>query len=106
MVFTDPALYSQRDLIVDLAAKNQMLGIYPLPEYVQAGGLISYGSDSKEFFRRAAAYVDKIVKGAKAADLPIEQPTQFEMVINLTTAKALGVTIPSSLRLRADRLIE
>jgi putative ABC transport system substrate-binding protein len=106
MVFTDPALYSQRDLIVDLAARNQMLGIYPLPEYAQAGGLISYGSDSKEFFRRAAIYVDKILKGAKPGDLPIEQPTQFELVINLKTAKALGITIPQSLLLRADRVIE
>jgi putative tryptophan/tyrosine transport system substrate-binding protein len=106
MVLTDPALYSQRDFIVDLAARNQMLGMYPLPEYVQAGGLISYGSDSKEFFRRAATYVDKILKGAKPGDLPIEQPTQFELVINLKTAKALGITIPQSLLLRADRVIE
>ena len=104
MVFTDPALFSQRDLIVKLAAGSQMLGIYPLPEYVQAGGLISYGSDSNQFFRRAATYVDKILKGAKPGDLPIEQPTQFELVINLKTARALGVTIPQSLR--ADRVIE
>jgi len=106
MVFTDPALFSQRELIVDLAARNQMFGIYPLPEYAEAGGLISYGSDSKELFRRAATYVDKILKGAKPGDLPIERPTQFELVINLKTAKALGVTIPQSLLRRADRLIE
>jgi len=105
MVFTDPALYSHRDLIVDLAARNQMLGIYPLPEYVQAGGLISYGSDSKEFFRRAANYVDKILRGAKPGDLPIEQPTQFELLINLKTAKALGLTIPQSLLARANDVI-
>jgi len=106
MVFTDPALYSQRDLIVDLAARNQMLGIYPLPEYAQAGGLISYGSDSKEFFRRAAIYVDKIVKGAKPGDLPIEQPLRFEMVINLKTSRSLGLTIPQSVLLRADKVID
>ena len=106
MVFTDPALYSQRDLIVDLAARNQMLGIYPLPEYAQAGGLISYGSDSKEFFRRAAIYVDKILKGAKPGDLPIEQPIKFELVINLKTARSLGLTIPQSVLLRTDKVID
>jgi putative tryptophan/tyrosine transport system substrate-binding protein len=106
MVFTDPALFSQRNLIVDLAAKNQMLGIYPLPEYAQAGGLISYGSDSNESFRRAAMYVDKILKGAKAGDLPIEQPTKFELVINLKTARSLGLTIPQPVLLRADKVIE
>lgn len=106
MVFTDPALYSHRDLIVDLAARNQMLGIYPLPEYTQAGGLVSYGSDSKEFFRRAASYVDRILKGARPGDLPIEQPTKFELVVNLKTAKALGITIPQSMLVRADQVIQ
>ncbi len=106
MVFTDAAIYNQRDLILDLAARNQMPGIYPLPEYAQAGGLISYGSDSKEFFRRAANYVDKILKGAKAGDLPIEQPTTFELVVNLKTAKALGITIPQSMLVRADQVIQ
>jgi len=106
MVFTDPALYSQRGLIVDLAARNQMPGIYPLPEYAQAGGLISYGSDSKELFRRAATYVDKILKGAKPGDLPIEQPVKFELVINMKTARSLGLAIPQSVLLRADTVIE
>jgi putative ABC transport system substrate-binding protein len=106
MVFTDPALFSQRDFIVDLAARNQMLGIYPLPEYAQAGGLVSYGSDAKELFQRAATYVDKILKGAKPGDLPIEQPLKFELVINLKTARSLGLTIPQSVLLRADKVID
>ena len=106
MVFTDAQLFNQRDLIVGLAAKNQMLGIYSLPEYAEAGGLISYGSDSKAFFRRAATYVDNILKGAKAGDLPVEQATHFELVINVKTAKALKLSVPETVLLRADRLIE
>jgi putative ABC transport system substrate-binding protein len=106
MVFTDPTLFSQREHIVALAARNQMLGIYPLPEYAQAGGLVSYGSDSNELFRRAATYVDKILKGARPGDLPIEQPLKFELVINLKTAQSLGIAIPEAVRLRADRVID
>ena len=92
--------------IADLAVKHRLPSIYPARAYAQVGGLLAYGSSDAQLYRRAAAFVDKILKGAKPADLPIEQPTKCEFVINLKTAKALGLTIPPSLLLRADQVIE
>jgi len=97
--------YAHRRLIVEFAVKNRLPGMYPWREPVEAGGLMSYGVSVSDLFRRAAGYVDKILKGAKPADLPIEQPTKFELVINLKTAKALGLTIPQSVLVRADEVI-
>ena len=96
----------ERGRIAELAAKNRLPGTYTMSEFVDAGGLMSYSPNIADNFRRAADYVDKILKGAKPADLPVEQPTKFELVINLKTANAIGLTIPPSVLHRADRVIE
>jgi putative ABC transport system substrate-binding protein len=97
---------ANRKQIVDLAARSRLPAIYESREYAEAGGLLTYGQDLTDLFRRAATYVDKILKGAKPAELPVEQPTKFELVINLKTAKSLGLTIPQSLLVRADEIIQ
>jgi putative tryptophan/tyrosine transport system substrate-binding protein len=98
--------FVHRQAIVDLAAAHRIAAVYELQGFVEPGGLMSYGVNVSEMERRAATYVDKILKGAKPADLPVEQPTKFESVVNLKTAKALGLTIPQSLLLRADEVIQ
>jgi putative ABC transport system substrate-binding protein len=105
-VLSTPMFANERRRLVDLAAKNRLPTVFPLREYVDAGGLMSYGANVADLRRRAATYVDKILKGTKPGDLPVEQPTKFELVINLKTAKALGLTIPQSLLSRADQVIE
>jgi putative ABC transport system substrate-binding protein len=101
-----PLMFANEKRIVDFALKSRLPSVSPRREVVDAGGLMSYGVDPVDHYRRAATYVDKILKGAKPADLPVEQPTKFELVINLKTAKALGLTVPQLLLLRADQLIQ
>jgi len=106
VVTSDPEFFRDRVALVDLAIQKRMPASFEWREFVEAGGLMSYGSNFQDVAGRVAVYIDKILKGAKPADLPVEQPTKFELVINLKTAKALGLTIPPSLLLRADQLIE
>ena len=106
LVLTSPFTFSQRTQVVDLAAKNRLPAIYPQSEYMEDGGLMTYGPSINDLFRRAATYVDKILKGAKPADLPVEQPTKFEFVINLKAAKQIGLTIPPNVLARADKIIK
>jgi putative ABC transport system substrate-binding protein len=102
----DPVFRSEKGRIVEFAATHKLPAIYQFPDFVAGGGLMSYGPDLKDLYRHAAAFVDKILKGAKPADLPVEQPTRFQLVVNLKTAQALGLTIPPSILARADEVIE
>jgi putative ABC transport system substrate-binding protein len=106
IIVSTARLFSYRKRIAELAVKHRLPTVVGFREFVEAGCLASYGTDYPDLFRRAAVYADKILKGAKPADLPVEQPTKFELVINLKTAKALGLTIPQSLLLRADEVIQ
>jgi putative ABC transport system substrate-binding protein len=105
-VLGTPMFITGRRRLVDLAAKNRLPTVFSGRDWVDAGGLMAYGPNVPDLFRRAATYVDKILKGAKPGDLPVEQPTKFELVINLKTAKALGLTIPQALLIRADEVIQ
>jgi len=105
-VSPDPLLNTNRVRVSTLALGARLPTMHGIREYVEAGGLMSYGPNIVDQYRRAADYVDRILRGAKPADLPVEQPTKFDLVINLTTAKALGLTIPETFLLRADELIE
>jgi putative ABC transport system substrate-binding protein len=106
IVVVDAILQENRTRITNLAARHRLPAVYGLSEYAKAGGLLAYGPNRLDMFRHAVTYVDKILKGAKPADLPVEQPGTFELIINLKTAKALGLTIPQSLLQRADQVIE
>jgi putative ABC transport system substrate-binding protein len=105
-VIPDPMIVTNLKRIADLAAKSRLPSIYHASEFADAGGLVAYGPDRADMFRRAATYVDKILKGAKPGDLPIDRATKFELVINLKTAKALGIKVPQTLLLQATRVIE
>jgi putative ABC transport system substrate-binding protein len=105
-VLTSPVFNSQRTQVITLAAKSRIPTIYPQSLFVEEGGLMTYGVNVADLYRRAATYVDKILKGAKPADLPVEQPRKFEFVINLKTAKQLGLTIPPNVLARADKVIK
>jgi len=106
IVLPEPITLTYRKQIVDLAAKNRLPAMYPWTEFVDSGGLMAYAPNRDDLWRRAATYVDKILKGRKPADLPVEQPTKFELVINLKAAKQIGLTIPQSVLYRADRVIK
>jgi putative ABC transport system substrate-binding protein len=106
IVQSSPLAFETRATILEMAARQQLPDMYEERRFVDAGGLVCYGANTTDLFRRAATQVDKILKGAKAGDLPVEQPTKFDFVVNLKTAKALGLTIPQSLLLRADEVIQ
>jgi putative tryptophan/tyrosine transport system substrate-binding protein len=106
LVLAGPVVFSQRTQITGLAVKSRLPAIYPQTEFTEAGGLMYYGANTPDMYRRAATYVDKILKGAKPGDLPVEQPTKFELIINLKAAKQIGLTIPPNVLARADKVIK
>jgi putative ABC transport system substrate-binding protein len=106
IIASNAMFFTHRKELTDLALSHRLPSVVESREYVEAGGLVGYGTDFPTLFRRAAEYVDKILKGAKPGDLPVEPPTRFELVINLKTAKALGIAIPPSIRVRASSVIE
>jgi putative ABC transport system substrate-binding protein len=106
LVTVEPFTRRHLARILEFCGSHRIPSMFEESSYVESGGLMSYGPDLRQIFRRAAVYVDKILKGAKPADLPVEQPTKFDLVINLKTAKALGLTIPQALLLRADQVVE
>ena len=106
MVLPDISATNHRDLIIALASRHRLPAIYPFRYFATSGGLMSYGIDVADVYRRAASYVDRILKGAKPSDLPVQLPTKFELAINLKTAKAMGLTFPISMQQLADEVIE
>src|SRR4029077_16458596 len=106
IVTASPLAAVHRNLIITLAAQHQLPAVYPFRYFAPSGGLISYGPDIADQYRRAAGYVDRILKGEKPADLPVQSPTKYELVINLKTAKTFGLTVPSTVLARADEVIE
>jgi putative ABC transport system substrate-binding protein len=106
MVLPEVSTTNNRDLIIALAARHRLPAVYPMRSFPASGGLFSYGMDAADVFRRAASYVDRILKGAKPGDIPVQTPSKYELVINLKTAKALGLTVPPLLLARADEVIE
>jgi len=106
VVMPNSFMFTHRAPIISAAARNNVPAVYWLSDFAREGGLLSYGTDQKDTFRRAATYVDRILRGAKPEELPVQFPTKFEMIVNLKTAKALGLTVPQSILLRADEVIE
>lgn len=106
IVALDPVFFSLRNILIETSARHRLPAVYPLPSYSEDGGLLSYGFNLSDGFKRAASFVDRILKGAKPGDLPVERPLKFELLVNLITARALSLAIPQSVLLRADRVID